>query len=75
MKRKTFIKQASAFSLGLGIAPSLNASILQSQNIKKVGLGLFSAPRLFQEDVEQGIATLAGLGIQEFETYGPYTFS
>jgi len=75
MNRKTFIQQVSALSLGLGMAPSLSASMLQSQKIKKVGLGLFSAPRLFQDNVEQGIATLAELGIQEFETYGPYTFS
>lgn len=75
MNRKTFIKQASAASLALGLTPSLSPSMLKNKKIAKIGLGLFTAPRLFQEDVEKGIATLAELGIHEFETYGPYVFS
>ncbi len=42
---------------------------------KKVGIQLFSLPRLLSEDFEAGIKLLSDIGYRELELYGPFPFS
>jgi sugar phosphate isomerase/epimerase len=41
----------------------------------KRGVGLFSLPKMLEEDFAGAIAMLAKLGYKEIETFGPYEFS
>jgi len=42
---------------------------------KRIGLQLFSMPKMLEKDFRAGIAFIAGLGYSEVELYGPYPFS
>ena len=41
----------------------------------KLGLGLFSLPRMLDKDFAGAMEMVARLGYQEIETFGPYPFS
>lgn len=43
--------------------------------LKNVGIGLFSLPKLLEQDFGKGIHLLAEMGYREAELYGPYPFS
>lgn len=76
MNRNQFLKVSSLAGVGLAINP-LNSCGLNSKpmKLKSIGLGLFSVPKLLENDLEEAIKILSEMGITEFETYGPYTFS
>ena len=40
-----------------------------------IGLGLFSIPKILENDLEGSIKIMSKIGIREFELYGPYPFS
>lgn len=76
MNRTQFLKVSSLAGVGLAINP-LNSCGLNSNPIKlkSIGLGLFSVPKLLENNLEGAIKILSEMGITEFETYGPYLFS
>ena len=39
-----------------------------------IGLGLFSIPKILENDLEGSIKIMSKIGIREFELYGPYPF-
>lgn len=43
--------------------------------MKKIGIQLFSLPRLLEADFRSAVKMLAQLGYREIELYGPYPFS
>ncbi len=43
--------------------------------LSKMGVGLFSLPKMLELDFAGAIAMLAKLGYKEVETFGPYEFS
>ncbi len=76
MNRAQFLKNTSLFTLGATSMPSASANWLQPlESLKSIGLGLFTVPKLLENDLEAGVKALAELGVTEFETYGPYEFS
>lgn len=76
MTRDQFVKISALAGLGIVTNPLASCSLKpKATTIGALGLGLFSVPKLLETDLEAGIEALAGLGITEFETYGPYSFS
>ena len=75
MKRKDFLKSSLIISAGIGFTPSLASGSISKRKINKIGLGLFSIPRIMKNDLEGTIKKMAEMGVREFETFGPYSFS
>ena len=73
MKRRQFLQSASLLTAaGLVGHKSLLAKDLP---IKKIGVQLFSFPRLLEKDFRSAIKLIAQIGYREIELYGPYPFS
>ncbi|MES3035380.1 MAG: sugar phosphate isomerase/epimerase [Gemmatimonadota bacterium] len=72
MDRRQFLAMsavaAAAGSAGLDL-------VLRRRTLDKVGVQLFSLPRVMEKDFRAGIAMLAGMGYTEVELYGPFPFS
>ncbi len=79
MKRKEFIQQLGAASAltALGMDHlSVNAMTKRTmKSIGKIGIQLFSLPKMLETDFKGGIQMLAEMGYTELELFGPYTFS
>ncbi len=43
--------------------------------LDRIGVQLFSLPKLLEQDLDAALAMLAGLGYQEVELFGPFPFS
>lgn len=43
--------------------------------LDRIGVQLFSLPKLLEQDVDAALAMLAGLGYREVELFGPFPFS
>jgi sugar phosphate isomerase/epimerase len=74
MKRREFTQSLALMSL---LAPGLSLSpgSLRANRIKKVGIQLFSLPKMLEQDFRQCVAFLSALGYREVELFGPYPFS
>jgi len=78
MNRATFIKQMQMGTAGVVFSPF---ALFQDQPellnalLGKVGLQLFSAPSLLDQNFEEGATLLHDLGFSALETFGPYAFS
>lgn len=73
MNRRRFIKNTAALSAA-SILPF--PSIMENlKSISKIGIQLFSLPRMLEKDFKSAITMLARMGYKELELYGPYTFS
>ena len=73
INRRQFLQNSS-----LAVAASFistNTLIAQYGLIDKIGLGLFSIPKILDTNMESAIELMATLGYKEFETFGPYSFS
>lgn len=75
MKRKDFVKSSMIMGAGMGFSPSLACNSLAEKKLNAIGLGLFSIPKIMEQDLEGTIKKMAAIGIKEFETYGPYSFT
>jgi sugar phosphate isomerase/epimerase len=74
MNRKDFIKNSSMMAAGLMMAGQTEAlQLLKKKN--KLGIQLFSIPKMLSEDFTKGIKFLSAHGYKELEFYGPYPFS
>lgn len=73
MKRRQFLQTTAAISA----AALFNIQSIRPnpRPLKKIGIQLFSLPKLLEQDFRAAIAMLAGMGYQELELYGPYSFS
>ncbi len=70
MKRRDFLATSTAALAAFGALPAL----ARCEQIK-VGVQLFSLPKMLEKDFRKAIAYLAQLHYSELEFYGPYTFS
>jgi sugar phosphate isomerase/epimerase len=75
MNRKDFIKASTLFGASLGLSNSLLAQAFSSSTLPKVGLQLWTLPKLLESNFDQTIQQIAEIGIKELELYGPFTFS
>ena len=72
MKRRHFIQQAAALA-ATSLLPL--PSFSESGTVQKIGVQLFSVPKLLEKDFRSGIRMLAKIGFQELELYGPFPYS
>jgi sugar phosphate isomerase/epimerase len=71
--RRSFIKNSSAIALaGLLPFPDLFHCF---GTLDKIGIQLFSLPKLLDKDYAAAIKMLAQMGYKEIEVFGPYPFS
>ncbi len=72
--RREFIKRTAALgtALSLGAIPDLWAGLKKEG---KLGIQLFSIPKMLSENFENGLKMLQKQGYKELEFYGPYPFS
>ena len=73
INRRQFLKNSSLAATASLV--STNAIFAQYGLIDRVGLGLFSIPKILDNNMESAIELMASLGYKEFETFGPYSFS
>lgn len=73
MNRRNFI-QASAALTTIGLLES-NSLLANPAMLKKVGIQLFSLPKVLEKDFPAGINMLSKMGYREIEMYGPFPFS
>ena len=73
MNRRKFLINSSLMVASSVVSP--NEILAQNRLIEKIGLGLFSIPRLLDTNLTAAIELMAKLGYKEFETFGPYNFS
>jgi sugar phosphate isomerase/epimerase len=73
MKRRQFIQNTALLSVASLV--NKNSLFTQPKLINKVGLGLFSIPKMLENDMEDAFAMLGKMGYKEVECYGPYEFS
>ena len=73
MQRREFLQNTALLST----ATLLNANHLfaSAPLVDKVGLGLFSIPKMLDTDLEGAFAMLGKMGYKEVEAFGPYDFS
>lgn len=71
--RRQFLQYAALASLGTAIHPE--SWFMNSKPLKKIGIQLFSVPKMLDTNFEGTLAMLAQLGFKELELYGPYPFS
>jgi sugar phosphate isomerase/epimerase len=69
MNRRQFLSYSAA-ALAAGAMTPASADATQ-----RIGLQLFSIPKMLEKNFREGIAFVAGLGYSEVELYGPYSFS
>jgi sugar phosphate isomerase/epimerase len=72
--RREFIKEIG-LSAGLMSTFGINPVIAQLKKENKLGIQLFSIPKMLSEDFVKGIKMLADQGYKELEFFGPYPFS
>ena len=79
MDRKTFLQTAG---LGLSALGTLSTLTGQSrlrkfllQKLDRVGIQLFSCPKLLETDPEAALRLLSDMGYSEIELFGPYSIS
>lgn len=87
MKRKDFLKTSGLAAAGMGLLPSISrAAIMDKASYKplnellykklnRIGIQLFSCPKLMEADPAAGLKLLAEMGYSEIELYGPYPIS
>lgn len=87
MKRKDFLRTTGLAATGLGLLPGLaraeaNAQLpgqllrdLLYKKLDRIGIQLFSCPKLMEVDPAGGLKLLAEMGYSEIELYGPYPIS
>ena len=72
--RRAFLKSAGALATSLSLG-SLSEVMAQLKQENKLGIQLFSIPKMLSENFEGGLKMLAAQGYKELELFGPYPFS
>ncbi|MEK6782848.1 MAG: sugar phosphate isomerase/epimerase [Bacteroidota bacterium] len=73
MKRRQFLQSSSMLATA-GLF-GFNPVLAHTNSLKKIGVQLFSLPKLLEKDFSGGITMLAQMGYKEVELYGPFPFS
>ena len=84
MNRRSFLTTAGAAAAGLAAGCRSTASsgaaaqgtgAAAAGRLDRIGVQLFSLPKLLERDFDGALAMVAGLGYREVELFGPYPFS
>jgi sugar phosphate isomerase/epimerase len=77
MKRRRFIRSTAAVVAGgLLSTDVVKAAVFSNKShLDKIGLQLFSVPKMLEKDFEGTMKTLSNIGYKELEFFGPYPFS
>lgn len=74
--RRDFLRNlAFATSAGTLVLPAELQATTTSKAPKKIGVQLFSIPKITEKDFAGTMQKVAAIGFKEIEFYGPYTFS
>lgn len=74
--RRDFLKGTGAMAMGgLLFSTSQAAALFNKAHLAKVGLQLFSIPKLLEKDFAGTMSLVSHIGFKEIEFYGPYPFS
>lgn len=73
MKRRQFLQNTAMLSAASLV--NFNSIFPKAQLIDKVGLGLFSIPKMLDTDMDASFSMIGKMGYKEVECYGPYEFS
>ncbi|MFM7857421.1 MAG: sugar phosphate isomerase/epimerase, partial [Flammeovirgaceae bacterium] len=73
MNRRKFLQHTAAIT-ALSMVPT-DLLFANTRLLNKVGIQLFSLPKLLEKDFSSGIHMLAQMGYRELEMYGPFSFS
>ncbi|MCP9753809.1 twin-arginine translocation signal domain-containing protein [Lacihabitans sp. CCS-44] len=71
--RRNFLKKTGLATAALATPFQNLFAEMKLQN--KMGIQLFSLPKMLSEDFEKGIKMLSAMGYKELELYGPFSFS
>jgi sugar phosphate isomerase/epimerase len=77
LNRRDFLKTAAcAASAGLvSAAPRLSAVPRHIERLSRIGVALFTIPKLLDQDFAGALKLLADIGYKEVQLFGPYPFS
>ena len=76
LNRRSFLKTAAATTGGLATGCIHRAPARPNRALlDRIGLQLFTIPKLLEQDFAGAMAQLADIGYKEVELYGPYPFS
>jgi len=77
MKRRRFIRSTAAVVAGgLLSTDVVKAAVFSNKlHLDKIGLQLFSVPKMLEKDFEGTMKALSQIGYRELEFFGPYPFS
>ena len=73
LKRRNFLQNSAALAT-LSLLPA-NYLFANANLLNKIGIQLFSLPKLLEKDFSGGIRMLSQMGYKEIEMYGPFPFS
>jgi sugar phosphate isomerase/epimerase len=74
VSRRDFL-MAAAGAAGVAATGAAAAGAPSADRLDRIGVQLFSLPKLLEQDFPGTIRMLAGLGYREVELFGPYPFS
>lgn len=76
-QRREFLKAAATVAAGSMITSTLGTpfTLMKKGKLRKIGIQLFSLPKMLEADFRDTIGMLAEMGYGEIEPYGPYPFS
>jgi sugar phosphate isomerase/epimerase len=72
--RREFLKNTSLLATAAAVTPFANI-VAELKQENKLGIQLFSIPKMLSEDYIGGIKMLQSLGFKELELFGPFPFS
>src|SRR5688572_23639579 len=76
LSRRYFLQRmASAVAAGSIVLPNTSEAFIGKKHPKKIGVQLFSIPKITEKDFAGTMQKLAAIGFKEIEFYGPYSFS
>lgn len=75
MDRRRFVAVSGAAAAGLALGARGARGARFPAKLDRIGVQAFSLPRLLEHDVDSTLAMLSGLGYQEIELFGPFSFS
>jgi sugar phosphate isomerase/epimerase len=74
--RRSFLKHAAALVGGSSLAlSSCQTKAITGDRVSRLGVNLFSIPKLLENDCAGTMQMLARIGYREIEFFGPYDFS
>ena len=73
LSRRQFLRNTSIASLA--VLAGTNSLFANTPLMDKIGVQLFSVPKMLSQDFDAALNMLSSIGFKEIEMYGPYPFS